>query len=59
VLLAEKRGWDTAARAAVKRGTNDIEPWLEFTVPQRAGKYPLSNTLALASRKFSRRRTIL
>jgi hypothetical protein len=37
-LLAEKSGWDTAARAAVKRGADDIGPWLEFTAPQRAKK---------------------
>jgi len=34
-LLAEKGGWDTAARAAVERGTDDIGPWLEFTPPPR------------------------
>jgi poly(3-hydroxybutyrate) depolymerase len=35
-LLAEKGGWDAAARAAVKRGTDDIGPWLEFTPPRAA-----------------------
>jgi poly(3-hydroxybutyrate) depolymerase len=37
-LLAEKSGWDAAARTAVKRGTDDIGPWLEFTAPQRTAK---------------------
>jgi hypothetical protein len=37
-LLAEKSGWDAAARAAVRRGVDEIGPWLEFTVPQRERK---------------------
>ncbi len=37
-LLAEKSGWDSAARAAVRRGTDDIGPWLEFTTPQHTAK---------------------
>jgi poly(3-hydroxybutyrate) depolymerase len=37
-LLAEKGAWDAATRAAVKRGRDDIGPWLEFTVPKRIVK---------------------
>jgi hypothetical protein len=37
-LLAEKSGWNAAARAAVKRGMDDIGPWLEFTAPDRETK---------------------
>lgn len=37
-LLATKSGWDAATRAAVKRGTDDIGPYLEFTSPQPAAQ---------------------
>jgi hypothetical protein len=32
-LLAEKSGWNATVRAAVKRGTDDIGSYLEFSVP--------------------------
>jgi poly(3-hydroxybutyrate) depolymerase len=37
-LLAEKSAWDSVTRAAVKHGTDEIGPWLEFTAPRRAAK---------------------
>jgi hypothetical protein len=30
-LLAEKSGWDAAARAAVQRGADESGPYLEFS----------------------------
>ncbi len=33
-LLAEKSGWDASARAAVKRGKDEIGYYLEFNTPQ-------------------------
>jgi poly(3-hydroxybutyrate) depolymerase len=36
--LADKSGWNSAVRAAVRRGADDIGPWLEFTVPQSPAK---------------------
>ncbi len=32
-LLAEKGGWNTATHAAVKRGADEIGPFLEFSMP--------------------------
>ena len=34
-LLAEKSGWDAAVHAAVKRGSDEIGPYLDFTEPLR------------------------
>ena len=33
VLLAEKSGWNAATHAAVKRGADEIGPYLEFGTP--------------------------
>jgi len=35
-VLAEKSGWNPAARAAVKRGADAIGPFLQFTTPSSA-----------------------
>lgn len=35
-MLADKSGWDEAARAAVKRGADELGPFLEFTEPTPA-----------------------
>lgn len=37
-LLATKGGWGSAVRAAVKRGVDDIGPFLDFTSPQHSDK---------------------
>jgi poly(3-hydroxybutyrate) depolymerase len=37
-LLANKSGWDTAVRAAVKHDADDVGPYLEFTPPQRGSR---------------------
>lgn len=37
-LLAEKSGWNAAARAAVKRGHDDVGNYLEFLTPQASAK---------------------
>ncbi len=39
-MLAEKSGWDTAARAAVKRGKDEVGNYLEFLPPQPPAKAP-------------------